>query len=118
LEDGQDPEIQIEAIRTISKIGGAEKETPEILIPKLTSSVPKVREEAVQAFVGYANPWNYKSLWELVFDESEKTRRTAMFAAGRFVNESDLDVLNRAAESRDVYVKEYAKKLLEHLQKG
>lgn len=115
LLDSEETEIQVETLKTISQLGGGEEYTAELLLPKLKASDPEVRREALSSFLAYTNPWNYKDLLDLVFDENEETRRMALFASERFVDNSDLEILERAANSEDEFIRERAKKLLDLL---
>lgn len=112
--DSPDTDLQLEAIRTLGQVGG--KETGEFLLPKLYSEEPQVRQEALNSFIGYVSPNNYQVLFDLLWDNDEKTRRTAMFFVSRFVNNSDVDVLQRAAGHEDQYIQEHATKLLSQLR--
>jgi HEAT repeat protein len=113
--DHPDAAVQMEALKAVSQLGGGEEYTADLLLPKLKSANPEVRQTALASFLGYANPWNYKEVSDLIFDSDEQTRRMALFAFERFVNQSDVEVLRRAADSEDEFISERAEMILEQL---
>ena len=105
--------IKIEVIKVIGSLGG--EDAGEMLRMELKSDDPEIRKEALMAFVGYANPGNYSDLFELLWDNDENTRRTAMFMVERFVTDEDLQVLKKAALHEDEFIRKRAGELLEKL---
>ncbi len=114
LSGGKEPkDVKIAAIKTIYKLGGPE--TAQALIPELESEDADIRREAAFAFTGYANPENYTSLFDLLWDDDEKTRRIAMFTIQRFITNQDRNILEKAADHKDEYIREHAKQLLDSI---
>ena len=74
-----------------------------------------VRKEALEAFMAYATPANYKHLVDLYWDTDEKVRRTAFFFSEEFLNESDLEALEKATTHHDEMIAEHAQIMLHNL---
>jgi len=106
-------DVKIAAIKTIYKLGGPE--TAQALIPELEDEDADIRREAALAFTGYANPENYTSLFDLLWDDDEKTRRVAMFTIQRFITNADRSILEKAADHKDEYIRKHAKQLLDSI---
>jgi HEAT repeat protein len=106
LFDDDDPDIQVEAMETAKQTGA--KDLGEEFENKLQDPNPLVKGKALEGFAQYATPENYKPLKELWYDEDEKIRRTAMFFASIFVNESDLPDLEKATEHPDSFISKQA----------
>ena len=114
LSGSQEPkDVKIAAIKTIYKLGGPG--TAQALLPELKDADTDIRREAAHAFTGYANPENYTSLFDLLWDDDEKTRRIAMFTIQRFITNQDRNILEKAADHKDEYIREHAKQLLDSI---
>ncbi len=112
--DSPDKDIQVQAIRGLGQLAG--KRSGDVLLPKLYAEDPQVREAALQAFVAYTTPKNYTALLDLLWDPNEKTRRTAMWFAQKFVNTSDREIMERAMEHDDPFIREHAANLLAQIK--
>ncbi len=89
LLDSEDTDLEIEAIKTLGKLGAGEN-TADVLIPKLQSENFLVQENALDAFARFCTPRTYKPLLELYWDDDEKIRRRAFVLSERFLNSSEL----------------------------
>jgi HEAT repeat protein len=111
LLDSPDTEIQIETIKTIAQIGT--EDTGDILIEKLEESdESSVRQEVLVAMCVYATKDNYKPLLDLIWDEEQEIRRTALMLAEQFIQDSDLPVLEKARDHKDETIREQVKTIL------
>ena len=115
LLDSQDRDLEIEAIKTLGKVGGGSPDMAELLEPKLQSPDAEVREQAFGSYISSLSPKTYKPLLDLLWDDNEKVRRSAMVFAGHFVDHSDAEQLTKALEHEDEYIREQANKILEKL---
>lgn len=115
LLDSEDRDLEIETIKTLGKVGSGSPEMAELLEPKLQSPDAEVREQAFGSYISSLTPKTYKPLLDLLWDDNEKVRRSAMVFAGHFVDASDAEQLNKALEHEDEYIKEQAQKMLEKL---
>ena len=114
LSGNKEPkDIKIAAIKTIYNLGGPG--TAQALIPELENADTDIRREATLAFTGYANPENYTSLFNLLWDDDKKTRRVAMFTIQRFITNADRSILEKAAKHKDGYIREQAELLLDSI---
>ena len=82
----------------------------ELLEPKLKSPDAEVREQAFGSYISSLSSKTYKPLLDLLWDDNEKVRRSAMFFAGHFADNSDAEQLTKALEHEDEYIREQAKK--------
>lgn len=114
LLNSNDKDLEIEAIRTLGKIGGS-KDTANLLTPKLQSTDEEVRKQAFFSYIAYTTPETYKPLVNLLWDDNQRVRRGAMAIAGNFMDESDVDQLNKALEHDDEFIKEHAQLILNGL---
>ncbi|NWH04280.1 HEAT repeat domain-containing protein [Desulfobacter latus] len=115
LLDSEDRDLEIETIKTLGKVGGGDPDVAKLLEPKLQSSDAEVREEAFGSYISSLTPKTYKPLLDLLWDDNEKVRRSAMFFAGHFVDYSDVEQLTKALNHEDEYIREEAQKMLEKL---
>jgi HEAT repeat protein len=74
-----------------------------------------LRKEAFFNFVDYTNPSNYESLFDFLWDEDEKVRRTAMVSLERFAGYGDIEMLERAAQHDDEFIRKHAGTMLSEL---
>ncbi len=114
LLNSSDREIEVQAIRTLGRIGGG-IDTAEVLRPKFKSKDIDVRREAVVAYASYATPDNYKPMLELLWDDDKKVRESVLVLSGRFINESDRAVLEKALKHEDKVVRKQAEAILQSL---
>lgn len=109
----ENPDVQIHAIRAIGQLG--HPDTDNMLQPMLVTEDDRVRKEAFYAFLGYAHPSNYTVVYDFLWDSDEKVRRTAMISLERFVNSDDRDILEKAAQHPDEFLRQRAQTLLDQL---
>lgn len=111
LLDSTDPDLEIAAIRTLGKVG-AGKAIAEMLLPKLESDSPLVREEALNAYALHCNPINYKPVLDMIWDREENIRRSALTLSQPFLTESDRAVLEEALNHEDEFIRKHVEKIL------
>lgn len=115
LLDSQDKDLEIEAIKALGKVGAGSPDMAELLEPKLQSPDAEVREQAFGSYLSSLSAKTYKPLLDLLGDDNENIRRSAMVFAGHFVDSSDKEQLTNALDNEDEYIREQAKKMLEKL---
>ena len=114
LNGSKEPKnIKLEAIKAIYGLGGPE--IANALIPELKNSDADIREAATFAFAAYADSTNYTAMFDLLWDDDVKTRRTAMFAIQRFATNADQSILKKAVDHEDEYIRKQAQQLLDSL---
>ena len=111
LLDSDDRSIQLQAIKTLGRIGGG-IDTAEVLRPKLQSEDSEIRREAVIAYASYTTPHNYKPLLDLLWDDDKMVRESVLVFTARFLNDSDRGVLEKALKSEDEVVRKQAESIL------
>ena len=111
LLDSADPDLEIAAIRTLGKVG-AGKAVAEMLLPKLESNSPLVREEALNAYALHCNPKNYKPVLDMIWDGEENIRKSALTLCQPFLTESDRAVLEEALNHEDEFIRKHVEKIL------
>ena len=116
LMDSSDPELAQAAIQAAGKLGVRE-DVPEKLKPKLESDSFLVQEAALQAYAQYTSPDNYKPLKNLWYHEDEKMRRTAFFLSTPFLNESDMEDLQKASEHKDEFISKQSKTMIKYIER-
>jgi hypothetical protein len=111
-----DTELLVEAIETAGKVAAGEDKS-EDLAPLLTNKSFLVKEAALEAYIQYATPRNYKELKKLWWDEDEKIRRTAFFFSEQFLNDQeDRQDLEKAMDHpEDEFIRKHAKVILEQV---
>jgi len=114
LLNSQDPDIEVAALETLSKVGPTE-DLSKALVPKFESNDILVQGAALKAFTQHCTPDNYKHLKTLWDHEDEKIRRTAFVVAELFVNESDMEDLEKAAKSKDEFISSQAKVMINYV---
>lgn len=114
LLDSPDNELKIQTIKAIGQLGG--QDAAGILVAELSSDNSEVRKEAVFALVGHVGPANYTALLDVIWDNDEKTRRTAMFLVEQFVTHDDREILEKATRHEDEFIREHAKALLMEME--
>jgi HEAT repeat protein len=112
LESG-DSDLEIEAIKTLAQLDADPDTAAEALSSKFESPTWLVRQEALEAFMSYATPTNYKHLVDLYWDEDERVRRTAFFFSEEFLNKSDREILVKATTHTDQMISKHAKIMLD-----
>ena len=95
--------VQKDAIEAIGAIGATSNQA-EILAPKLESESPILQGSALYAYAQYTTPNTYKPLKNLWYNEDEKIRRTAFFLSSPFVNNSDMEDLEKATQHTDEFI--------------
>ena len=110
IETNDNTEMKARAIRAIGALG--EESAPDIMQSYFDSNDEGLRMEAFFSFVNYTNPYNYTSLFEFLWDEDEKVRRTAMVSIQRFAGYEDIEVLERAAQHEDEFIRKHANAML------
>ncbi len=115
LLNSPDIDIQKEAINVLRHIGASENQA-EVLAPKLEEDSPILQEAALEAYIIYANPNNYKPLIKLWYNKDEKIRRTAFFISSAFVNHSDMEDLVKATEHPDEFIADGSARVIEQLK--
>jgi HEAT repeat protein len=113
IETSNSPEMKARAIRVIGALG--EESAPEIMQSYFNSDDADLRKEAFFNFVDYTNPSNYESLFDFLWDEDEKVRRTAMVSLERFAGYGDIEMLERAAQHDDEFIRKHAGTMLSEL---
>lgn len=103
LLNSTDVQVQKEAIETIGAIGATTNQA-ETLAPKLESESPILQGAALYAYAQYTTPNTYKPLINLWNNEDEKIRRTAFFLSSPFVNNSDMEDLEKATQHTDEFI--------------
>ena len=116
LLDSEDTDVEIEAIKTLGKIG-TEEDTVDVLIPKLQSENFLVQKNALDTFAKFCTPRTYKPLLDLYWDDDEKIRREAFVLSGRFLNSSDIEVLKKAANHSDEFISKQSKIIMDQILK-
>ena len=114
IENTNSSKKKIMALKGIAAIG--EERAPEILMTYLDSGDAQLRKEAVLNFTNYTNQSNYEALFDLLWDEDEKVRRTAMVSLERFAGAEDIEILEKAAHHNDEFISKHAGTLLSELQ--
>ena len=114
LLDSEDTDLEIEAIKTLGKMG-TEENRVDVLIPKLQSENFLVQENALDAFAKFCTPRTYKPLLNLYWDDDEKIRREAFLLSGRFLNSSDIEVLKKAANHSDEFISKQSKTIMDQI---
>lgn len=112
--NGSDPDLRLAAIEALGK-SGATTDQSGVLSEQFDAPSFLVRGAALEAFIQYCTPSNYKELKKLWYDEDEKTRRTAFFFSENFLNKSDLEDLNKATGHKDSYIADSAKVMVAYL---
>jgi HEAT repeat protein len=111
LVDSNDPDLQVQAIK-IMGMGFGSEETTEILNPKLHSSDTRVRKEALNAYLPYIGPENYKTVLEMIWDKDETIRRNALAYAQQFIDDSDHPLLEKALQHEDEAIRKSVSQIL------
>ena len=114
LLDSEDPNVELEAVKTLGKIGGGEG-TAKLLEEKLMSDNDSIRQAGIEAYLSYTTPWTYQPLLPVIWDKIENVRRIAYVVSENFVTESDRPILEKAAKHEDEFIRERAKKKLEEM---
>ena len=117
LLDGSNSSLEIAALETLAKLGASE-DFSEQVVPKLESKNPLVQGAALQAFAQYCRPDNYKPLIKLWYHEDEKMRRTAFLFSEAFMNQSDMEDLQRATQHNDEFIAKQANIMIKYLTQG
>jgi len=113
LLDSPDPDLEIEAIKTLGKVGGNLNVTPGIIAPKLKSDSSQVREAALYAYAQYATIYNYEPMLDMIWDEDEKIRKTALGLSQQFINEADRPLLEKVLDDhKDEFIKKHVEMIL------
>jgi HEAT repeat protein len=110
IETSNSSEIKARAIKAIGAIG--EERAPEIMQSYFNSDDADLRKEAFFNFAEYTDPFNYDSLFGFLWDEDEKVRRTAMVSLERFAGYEDIEMLEKAAQHDDEFIRKHARSLL------
>ena len=113
-QETANPEIKSRAIKVIGELGA--KNAPDLLETYLVDADPNVRKEAFFTYMNYTSPFNYWHLREFIWDEDVQIRRTAMASLATFVAEDDIEVLTRASQHEDEFIRKQAIGLLDQLQ--
>jgi HEAT repeat protein len=113
LLESADPDLEVEAIKALGQIGGGQ-EAVDLLEPKLDSSRSWIREEALYAMVPYLSPRRYKPMLEMLWDDEESIRRTALMLAAGYVNDSDRPTLEEARKHPDEFISKKVVLILDH----
>ena len=108
LLDSSDSEVQQAAIDTLAKTGAKDNVADE-LEKKLQADDILVRGAALNAFAQYTTPDTYKTLKELWYDEDPQIRRTAYFLSSAFLNQSDMEDIQKATQHEDDFISKQAK---------
>ena len=114
LLDSEDTDLEIEAIKTLGKMG-TEEDTVDVLIPKLQSENFLVQENALDAFAKFCTPRTYKPLLDLYWDDDEKIRREAFVLSERFLDSSDIEMLKKAADHSDEFISNQSKTIMDQI---
>jgi HEAT repeat protein len=114
LLNSSDPKVQQAAIDALGKVGASDNQA-EALAEKFESDSFLVQESALMAYAQYTTPSTYKPLVELWDNENEKIRRTAFFLSEPFLNQSDMEELQKATESKDDFIAKHSKIMIKHL---
>jgi len=115
LLNSDDHEVEVQAIKTLGRIGGG-IDTAEVIRPKLESEDIEVRRAAIVAYASYTTPGNYKPMLDLLWDDDKKVRESVLIFAGRFINDSDKEVLEKALQHEDEVIRKQAAAILQSLQ--
>jgi HEAT repeat protein len=113
LETADSPATKARAIRAIGALG--EESAPEIMQSYFNSNDADLRKEAFFTFVNYTNPLNYDALFDFLWDEDQKVRRTAMVSLERFAGHEDVEMLEKAAQHDDEFIRKHANAVLREL---
>ena len=116
LLNSPDPKLEAKAVETLGKLG-AQEDHSETLAPKLESDNFMVQQAALQSFIQFCNPNNYKPLKKLWYHEDEKMRRTAFFFSEQFLNQSDMEDLQKATVHEDEFIAKHSKIMIKYLTK-
>jgi len=111
LVDSDDPDLQVQAIK-IMGMGFGSEETAEVLNPKLRSSDTRVRNEALNAYLPYIGPENYKPVLDMIWDKDETIRRHALAYAQQYVDDSDRPLLEKALNHEDEAIRKSVSQIL------
>ncbi len=114
LLNSTDPNVELEAIITLGKIGGGEG-TAKILEDKLTSDSDSIRKAAEEAYLNYTTPWTYKPLLPVIWDKDQNVRRVAYIVCENLVDDSDRPIIEKAAKHEDEFIRERAQKKLKEM---
>ena len=114
LQETTNPQIKSQAIKVIGALGA--KNAPDILETYLVAPDPDIRKEAFFAFVDYTDPFNYTALRNFLWDDDEQIRRTAMASLATFAVEDDIEILTRASQHKDEFIRKHAIALLDQLR--
>jgi HEAT repeat protein len=117
LMNSTDPDIRVAAIQAVGKVG-AKEDHSEALAEHFDDGSFLVRGAALESFVQYCSPSTYKPLITLWYDEDEKIRRTAFFFSEMFLNQSDLEALEKATTHSDEFIAKHSELMIKHLSKG
>jgi HEAT repeat protein len=113
LETADSPATKASAIRAIGALG--EESAPEIMQSYFNSNDADLRKVAFFTFVDYTNPFNYDALFDFLWDEDQKVRRTAMVSLERFAGHEDVEMLEKAAQHEDEFIRKHAGAMLSEL---
>lgn len=113
IETSNVAEMRSRAIRAIGALG--EERAPDIIESYFNSDDADLRKEAFFSFVDYTSPNNYESLFDFLWDEDEKVRRTAMVSLQRFAGYEDIEILEKAAQHEDEFIRQHAGAMLSGL---
>jgi HEAT repeat protein len=113
LLNSNDVQVQKDAIDAIGKIGADNQ--AETLAPELESDSPILQGAALNAYAQYTTPSTYKPLIKLWYNEDEKIRRTAFFLSSIFLNDSDMEDLEKATENPDKFISDGSKAKIKQL---
>jgi len=115
LLNSTDEQVQKDAIDALGKIGASDNQA-EALASKLESDSPILQGAALYAYAQYTTPNTYKPLKDLWYSEDEKIRRTAFFLSSPFLNNSDMEDLEKAAKHTDEFISKQAKSKIKQLK--
>lgn len=107
LLNSTDEQVQKDAIEALGKIGATDNQA-EALASKLESDSPILQGAALYAYAQYTTPTNYKPLKSLWYSDDEKIRRTAFFLSSPFLNNTDIEDLQKAAKHKDEFISKQA----------
>jgi len=103
LFESKNEKVQKDAIEALGKIGATDNQA-DALAGKLESDSPILQGAALYAYAQYTNPNTYKPLKTLWYSDDEKIRRTAFFLSSPFLNQSDMEDLQKATKHPDEFI--------------
>ena len=114
LLDSNNEQVQKEAIEALGKIGATDNQA-DALVGKLESDSPILQGTALYAYAQYTNPNTYKPLKTLWYSEDEKIRRTAFFLSSPFLNQTDMEDLQKATKHPDEFISKQSTRKIKQL---